>query len=90
MSSSSNNSNSEKITMIQAANTLLNSVTKVLLLADVVIINQILNSKNKVLLTLNKLENVIDFWNFVNFFTQYGTDLIELAHLTGERQNVIL
>ena len=76
----------EKVNMIQAANTLLNSVTKVLLLADVVIINQILNSKNKVLLTLNKLENIIDFWNFVSLFTQYGTDLIELAHLTGERQ----
>lgn len=75
-----------QVNMIQAANTLLNSVTKVLLLADVVIINQILNSKTKVLLTLNKLENVIDFWNFVNLFTQYGQDLIELAHLTGERQ----
>ena len=74
--------------MIQAANNLLNSVTKVLLLADVVIINQLLNSKNKVLNTLNQLENVIDFWNFVRLFTQYGTDLIELAHLSGERQNV--
>ncbi len=74
--------------MVQAANTLLNSVIKVLLLADVVIINQLLSSKNKALLTLHKLESVVDFWSFVSFFTQYGNDLIELAHLSGERQNV--
>lgn len=86
-SSKNNIQNLEKVGMIQAANTLLNSVTKVLLLADVVIINQLLNSKNKVVQTLHKLENVIDFWNFVNYFTQYGTDLIDLAHLSGERQN---
>jgi hypothetical protein len=56
LSDSNNNNNSnDKFTLIQAANILLNSVTKVLLLADVVIINQILNSKNKVLVTLNKL-----------------------------------
>ncbi len=77
-----------QVNMIQAANTLLNSVTKVLLLADVVIINQLLSSKNKALQTLNKLESVVDFWSFVNFFTQYGNDLVELAHLSGERQNV--
>ena len=59
-----------------------------LLLADVVIINQLLSSKNKALQTLNKLESVVDFWSFVNFFTQYGNDLVELAHLSGERQNV--
>ena len=84
-----NNNSNDKFTLIQAANILLNSVTKVLLLADVVIINQILNSKNKVLVTLNKLEGVNDFFYFVNTFTQYGNDLIELAQLSGERQNVI-
>lgn len=81
------NNQSDKFTLIQAANILLNSVTKVLLLADVVIINQILNSKNKVLLTLNKLEGVGDFSGFVATFTQYGNDLIVLAQLSGERQN---
>ncbi|CAF0889569.1 unnamed protein product, partial [Brachionus calyciflorus] len=77
----------EKITMIQSANLLLNSVTKVLLLADVVIINQILNSKNKVLMSVNKLESCLDIYSFVSLFSQYGSDLIELAHLSGERQN---
>jgi hypothetical protein len=80
----------EKTGMIQAANALLNSVTKVLLLADVVVVEQLLDSKSRALRTLNKLENVVDFWSFVEFFTQYGQDLVDLAHLSGERQNVIL
>lgn len=113
MTSQSASSNQDKIALIHAANNLLNAVTKVLLLADVVIINQILNAKNKVNLlifrficcdlilkfnffffdlkvglTLNKLEYVIDFDSFLSLFTQYGADLIELAHLSGERQNV--
>lgn len=80
------NSTLENITLMQAANVLLNSVSKVLLLADIVIINQILNSKNRVFLTLSKLENVVDFSQFIALFSQYGSDLIELAHLSGERQ----
>jgi hypothetical protein len=76
----------DNLALIQSANTLLNSVTKVLLLADVVLINQILNSKNRVFLTLIKLESVFDLSNFLSLFTQYGDDLIELAHLSGERQ----
>lgn len=50
------------------------------------LIFQIINKK--VLLTLTSLENVIDLYSFINLFTQYGADLIELAHLSGERQNV--
>jgi hypothetical protein len=91
-SSNNNNNNNhhhnqDNITLIQAANVLLNSVTKVLLLADIVIINKILSSKNKVFLTLNKLENSLEFNNFIGLFSQYGSDLIELAHFSGERQN---
>lgn len=78
----------EKVSMIHSANQLLNSVTKVLLLADIVIIKQILNSKNKVAHSLTKLENCYDIYSFVNLFSQYGADLIDLAHLSGERQNV--
>lgn len=78
----------EKVSMIHSANQLLNSVTKVLLLADIVIIKQILTSKNKVVQSLGKLENCCHIYTFVNLFSQYGTDLIDLAHLSGERQNV--
>ena len=64
-------------------------MVKVLLLADVVVISQIINAKNKVLLALNKLETVNSgFWVFIKLFTQYGSDMVELAHLSGERQNV--
>ncbi|RNA27100.1 alpha-catulin-like isoform X2 [Brachionus plicatilis] len=77
----------EKVSMIHSANQLLNSVTKVLLLADIVIIKQILNSKNKVAQSLIKLENCYHIYSFVNLFSQYGADLIDLAHLSGERQN---
>jgi hypothetical protein len=57
-----NTSNSEKLSLIQAANNLLNSVTKVLLLADVVIINQILNAKNKVIILVKKKNILQDFY----------------------------
>ena len=67
------NSQSEKNNLIQAANILLNSITKVLLLADVVIINQILNSKNKV-----SRKNT--------YFTR--CNLISALNLNGFRGNV--
>jgi hypothetical protein len=80
--------NKDKLSITHSANNLLNAVIKVLLLADVVVITQIINSKNKVLLALNKLEGVnTGFWSFLKLFTQYGSDMVELAHLSGERQN---
>lgn len=39
-------------------------------------------------MTLSKLEYAIDLDSFLKLFTQYGADLIELAQLSGERQNV--
>ena len=35
-----------------------------------------------------KLENATDLNNFIDFFKQYGDDLVELAKLSGDRQNV--
>ena len=82
-------SKQSSLTMTHAANSLLNAIIKVLLLADVVIINQIIKAQKKVSQTLNKLESLSSgFWLFVKLFTQYGSDMIELAHLTGDRQNV--
>ena len=52
--------------MMHAANNLLNSVTKVLLLADIVVVNRILKSKNKVVY-LFWLVYALDFeFNFDN------------------------
>ncbi len=36
-----------------------------------------------------KLENATDLNSFLDFFKQYGDDLVELARLSGDRQNVI-
>lgn len=63
-------SKDEKLNMIQAANNLLNSVTHILLLADVVIINQILNSKNKVrfMAQFESLDFIIISFSDIQFF----------------------
>jgi hypothetical protein len=37
-----------------------------------------------------KLENSTDLNTFLDFFKQYGDDLVELARLSGDRQNVII
>ena len=74
--------------MVQAARGLLSAVTRVLLLADVVIVKQIISVKKKVISTLNRLENVNSFSEFIKLFAVYGTQMVDLAHLTGDRQNV--
>jgi hypothetical protein len=42
----------------------------------------------KVISTLNRLESVTSFSEFVKLFGAYGTQMVDLAHLTGDRQNV--
>jgi hypothetical protein len=41
-----------------------------------------------VISTLNRLEGVTSFSEFVKLFGIYGTQMVDLAHLTGDRQNV--
>ncbi|KAJ8334156.1 hypothetical protein SKAU_G00397950 [Synaphobranchus kaupii] len=78
---------SDKTGMVKAARMLLSSVTKVLVLADRIVIKQIITSRNKVLATLEQLERVISFQEFVQIFSQFGNEMVEFAHLTGDRQN---
>ncbi|XP_047624067.1 alpha-catulin [Phacochoerus africanus] len=77
----------DKSGVIKAARLLLSSVTKVLLLADRVVIKQIIRSRNKVLATMERLEKVNSFQEFVQIFSQFGNEMVEFAHLTGDRQN---
>ncbi|XP_012781182.2 alpha-catulin [Ochotona princeps] len=77
----------DKAGVIKAARLLLSSVTKVLLLADRVVIKQIITSRNKVLATMERLEKVNSFQEFVQMFSQFGNEMVEFAHLTGDRQN---
>ncbi|XP_010789952.1 alpha-catulin isoform X2 [Notothenia coriiceps] len=77
----------ERTGMVKAARLLLSSVTKVLVLADRIVIKQIITSRNKVLVTLDHLERVSTFQEFVQIFSQFGNEMVEFAHLTGDRQN---
>ncbi|XP_024883407.1 alpha-catulin isoform X5 [Temnothorax curvispinosus] len=73
--------------VVRAARCLLGSVTKVLLLADIVVVNHVLHAKDKVARSLGRLESVSNFTEFVKAFSQFGGEMVELAHLTGDRQN---
>lgn len=37
--------------------------------------------------SLDRLESVNNFTEFVKAFSQFGAEMVELAHLTGDRQN---
>lgn len=73
--------------MVRAARSLLSSVTRVLLLADIVVVKQLLLAKDRVARTLGRLESVANFTEFVRAFSVFGTEMVELATVTGERQN---
>ncbi|KAL5005886.1 hypothetical protein ScPMuIL_017044 [Solemya velum] len=77
----------EKTAMVRAARQLLSAITKVLLLADKIIIKQLLVAKDKVLKSLISLEKVDNFTDFVQAFSKFGKQMVQLAHLTGDRQN---
>ncbi|XP_072267985.1 alpha-catulin isoform X1 [Pyxicephalus adspersus] len=77
----------DKTGVVKAARLLLSSVTKVLVLADRIVVKQIITSRNKVLATMELLEKVSSFQEFVQIFSQFGNEMVEFAHLTGDRQN---
>ncbi|XP_074653442.1 alpha-catulin-like isoform X2 [Tubulanus polymorphus] len=77
----------EKTAMVRAARQLLSAITKVLLLADKVVVKQLLAAKDKVAVSLGIIETVTGFQDFVKAFSQFGNEMVELAHLTGDRQN---
>ncbi|KAG1695752.1 Alpha-catulin [Nymphon striatum] len=77
----------DKSSMVIAARALLTSVTKVLILADTIVVKKLIVSKDKVAISLDRMENVTSFTDFVKAFSQFGSEMVELAHLTGDRQN---
>ncbi|XP_075214953.1 alpha-catenin related [Lycorma delicatula] len=77
----------DRSAVVRAARCLLSSVTRVLLLADIVVVKQLLLAKDKVARSLGRLESVTNFTEFVKAFSQFGAEMVELAHLTGDRQN---
>ncbi|XP_037031788.1 alpha-catulin isoform X2 [Bradysia coprophila] len=77
----------DRSAMVRAARGLLSSVTRVLLLADIVVVKQLLLAKDKVAKSLGRLESVANFTEFVKAFSVFGAEMVELAHVTGDRQN---
>ena len=47
-------------------------------------------SKCQVDRRLQEIEDVVNFKDFVHAFSQFGGDMVELAYVSGERQNVSL
>uniref|UniRef100_A0AC34QMN7 Alpha-catulin n=2 Tax=Panagrolaimus sp. JU765 TaxID=591449 RepID=A0AC34QMN7_9BILA len=77
----------EKGHLVRASRQLLSSVTRVLLLADRVVVKHILRAEDKIAYSLTKLENTSNFTEFVKIFTEFGGEMVPLAHRTGERQH---
>ncbi|EJD75283.1 CBR-CTN-1 protein [Loa loa] len=77
----------DKSILVRAARQLLTSVTRVLLLADRVLVKHILRSEDKIAYSLIKLESTTNFTDFVKIFTEFGGDMVDLAHRSGDRQN---
>ncbi|XP_076263854.1 alpha-catenin related isoform X2 [Rhynchophorus ferrugineus] len=77
----------DRTLLIRAAKCLLAAITRVLLLADIVVVKQLLLAKDKVSHSLDRLESVNNFTEFVKAFSQFGSEMVELAHFTGDRQN---
>uniref|UniRef100_A0A0M3HP66 Alpha-catulin n=1 Tax=Ascaris lumbricoides TaxID=6252 RepID=A0A0M3HP66_ASCLU len=77
----------DKAVLVRAARQLLSSVTRVLLLADRVLVRHILRAEDKIAYSLTKLENTTNFTEFVKIFTEFGGEMVDLAHRSGDRQN---
>ncbi|CAD5208861.1 unnamed protein product [Bursaphelenchus xylophilus] len=76
----------DKSHLVRAARQLLSSVTRVLLLADRVMVSHILRAEDKIVYSLTKLENTMNFTEFVRIFTDFGGEMVVLAHRSGDRQ----
>lgn len=77
----------DKSGMVRAARSLLSAVTRVLIIADSIVVKRLLTAVKKVDDRLKELEGVNTFTDFVQAFSQFGSDMVELAHLSGDRQN---
>ncbi|GMT28147.1 hypothetical protein PFISCL1PPCAC_19444, partial [Pristionchus fissidentatus] len=77
----------DKQTIVRASRQLLSSVTRVLLLADRVLVKQIVRAEDKVAYSLSRLETTRSFTEFVKIFAEFGGEMVDLAHRSGDRQH---
>ncbi|CAI5438837.1 unnamed protein product [Caenorhabditis angaria] len=81
------NSMVDKAVLVRASRQLLSSVTRVLLLADRVLVKQVLRAEDKIAFSLSRLESTRSFNDFVKVFAVFGGEMVELAHRSGDRQH---
>ncbi|EGT51040.1 hypothetical protein CAEBREN_31180 [Caenorhabditis brenneri] len=81
------NSVVDKAVLVRASRQLLSSVTRVLLLADRVLVKQVLRAEDKIAFSLSRLESTRSFNDFVKVFAVFGGEMVELAHRSGDRQH---
>jgi hypothetical protein len=55
-------------------------------LADRVLVKHILRAEDKIAYSLTKLEHTSNFSEFVQIFTEFGGQMVDLAHRSGDRQ----
>ncbi|CAJ0961572.1 unnamed protein product, partial [Mesorhabditis belari] len=77
----------DKAVLVRASRQLLSSVTRVLLLADRVLVKHILRAEDKVAYSLSRLESTRNFTEFVRIFAEFGGEMVDLAHRSGDRQH---
>eukprot|EP00794_Sanderia_malayensis_P017640 gene17640-19395_t len=77
----------DKAALVQVSRVLLGSITRSLLLADVIAVKKLVMSAEKVDAKLRDLEKVHVFTEFVQTFSQFGSDMVKLAYISGDRQN---
>ncbi|KIH59120.1 hypothetical protein ANCDUO_10662 [Ancylostoma duodenale] len=77
----------DKSVLVRASRQLLSSVTRVLLLADRVLVKHILRAEDKVAYSLSRLEVCRSFTEFVKIFAEFGGEMVDLAHRSGDRQH---
>ncbi|KAF8368377.1 ctn-1, partial [Pristionchus pacificus] len=77
----------DKQVIVRASRQLLSSVTRVLLLADRVLVKQIIRAEDKVAYSLSRLETTRSFTDFVKIFAEFGGEMVDLAHRSGDRQH---
>ncbi|KAE9418550.1 hypothetical protein Angca_007517, partial [Angiostrongylus cantonensis] len=75
----------DKSVLVRASRQLLSSVTRVLLLADRVLVKHILRAEDKVAYSLSRLEVCRSFTEFVKIFAEFGGEMVDLAHRSGDR-----
>jgi len=73
--------------LVEACRLLTSAITRILILADKTAVRKLVGSLQKVDRRLEEIENVVNFKDFVHAFSQFGGDMVELAYISGERQN---